>query len=407
MIKKLRHSFVRVAMLAAALVLIVLMGLVNVTNYVQRKGSDEELLAVLAENGGRFPGDRGGKSGRPRFMTEETPYETRYFSVTLDESGAPVWQDTAQIAAVSPADAETLAQSLAAAGRTAGASGNFRFTAVTYDGGYTQYIFLDCTRNRDAVRTFLLDSVVVTAAGLLVLWGLSWLLSDRAVRPIAESYEKQKSFITNAGHELKTPLAVIESSTDVIELEAGESRWTRSVHDQVARLSALTQQLIALARLDENGGAQLVLEELDGSEAVEEALDPFMLMAEAEDRDLTAELEPGLRARADREALGKIVAILADNALKYASPGGAIRFTLGREGGGIRLRAENPAEELAPGKQEKLFDRFYRGDASRSSEKPGYGLGLPLARSLAEGMGGSLTAHSPDGNQLIFTLRLV
>ncbi len=407
MVKKLRQSFVRVTMLAAALVLIVLMGIVNVTNYVQRTGTDTELLAVLAENDGRFPGDaKGGKSGHPRFMTEETPYETRYFSVLLDEGGSVIREDTTQIAAVSPGDAVSITLSLAAAGKTEGSYGEYRFVTVEYDGGYTLYIFLDCSRNLDAVRTFLTDSIVVTAAGLLVLWGLSRLLSGRAVRPIAESYEKQKSFITNAGHELKTPLAVIESSTDVIEIESGESRWTRSIHSQVERLSTLTQQLIALARMDENAGQKPALQDLDVSEAVEKALDPFLLLAEAEGRELTADLAPELHAQADRDSLEKITAILADNALKYAAPGGAIRFTLAKDGGHILLRSENPAEGISPGKQEKLFDRFYRGDASRSSEKPGYGLGLPLARSLAEAMGGSLTAHSPDGNRLIFTLRL-
>ena len=406
MIRKLRKSFVRITMISAALVLIILMGVVNISNFVQRSSTDNEILQILAENNGRFPGDvKGGKSGRPRFMTEETPYETRYFSVLLDADGNAVSEDTAQIAAVTPEQALVIAQSLQSGGKTGGRYQDYRYTAVTYDSGYTLYIFLDCSRNLSAVRTFCLNSAIVTAAGLLVLLGLAWILSTRAVRPIAESYEKQKSFITNAGHELKTPLAVIGSSTDVIEIENGESQWTRSIHTQVERMTTLTQQLIALARMDE-AGTQLLLEDTDVTELVSETLDPFSLLAEREGFTFTAKLQPDIRLKTNRDAVEKICAILADNAVKYTAPGGEIRFTLARENGHVVLREENPAEGLEPGRQERLFDRFYRGDASRSSARPGYGLGLPLARSLAETLGGGMTANSPDGSRLIVTARL-
>ena len=402
MIHKLQKSFVRVTMVSAALVLVILMGIVNISNYVQRNGTDAELLQILADNNGRFPGDgKGGKSGH-RFITEETPYETRYFSVLLSEDGSFVWPDTTQIAAVAPEEAVSIAQSLLLAGKTSGYYKNYKFTVMTYDGGYVRYVFLDCSRNLFAVRQFFLNSLIVTAAGLAVLFGLAWALSKRAVRPIAESYEKQKAFITNAGHELKTPLAVIGSSTDVIELETGETQWTKSIHSQVERMTELTAQLIALARMDESS-AQLVMEDLDLSAVTAEVLEPFAMLAERNGLSFSADIAPDIRLKANRDAVEKICAILADNAVKYTVPGGDIRFTLTREGGKAVLREENPAEGLAAGKQEKLFDRFYRADASRSSTQPGYGLGLPLARSLAEAMGGSLTAVSPDGKRLIFT----
>lgn len=406
MIRKLQKSFVRVTMLSAALVLVILMGIVNISNYVQRNGTDAEILQILAENDGRFPGDnKGGKNSRPRFITEETPYETRYFSVLLSADGSFPRADTTQIAAVTPDEAVSIALSLQSAGKTSGYYQSYKYTAVTYDGGFVRYIFLDCSRNLSAVRVFLLDSLIVTALGLAVLFCLAWALSSRAVRPIAESYEKQKAFITNAGHELKTPLAVIGSSTDVIELETGETQWTKSIHGQVERLTELTAQLIALARMDENA-VPLPLEEIDLSATVSEALEPFALLAERNGLSFTADIRPDIRLNTNRDAVEKICAILADNAVKYTAPGGEIRFTLAREGGRAVLREENPADGLTPGKQEKIFDRFYRADASRSSAQPGYGLGLSLARSLTEAMGGALTAYSPDGKRLILTARL-
>lgn len=434
MINRLKRSFVRVTMLSAALVLAILMGIVNLTNYIERTNSDMEILAFLAENGGSFPdggkkpllpsaelsgGDASaeasdaaaggalpgpfwGRDDHHKVFTEETPYETRYFSVLLHDDGSTPSVDTSQIAALTGTEAAELALSLEPT--SGGRSGSYRYMTVETDEGVL-YVFLDCTRNINAVRTFLTNSVIVTAAGLAVLYLIARGLSGRAVRPIAESYEKQRSFITNAGHELKTPLAVIESSAEVIELENGESRWTKSIHGQVERLSRLTQELIELSRMDE-GAASLVLSEIDISEAVAEALEPFSMLAERKGLSFTADIRPDIRLRSNREALEKLCAILADNAVKYASEGGDITFTLRRDGGRVLLRAENPADGIEPGKREELFDRFYRGDASRSSDRPGYGLGLPLARSIASALGGRITAESPDGKRLIFTVQL-
>lgn len=409
MIQKLRRSFVAVTMLSAALVLAILMGAVNLLNYIQRTEGDREILAFLAENGGSFPNagrmDRGWHGdGTPRHMTAETPYETRFFSVLLAEDGSLVYVDTTRVAAVERETAIAMAQTVQSGGRPEGVYGSYRFTSVDYD-GTALYIFLDCTRNQTASQDFFLNSLAVTAAGLVVLLGISWILSPRAVRPIAESYEKQKSFITNAGHELKTPLAVIESCTDVIELESGESQWTDSIRQQVDRLASLTQELVALARMDE-ADSSLTLEDADISEIVSDALRPYAAMAEQRGLGFAADIQPGIRLRSNREALRKICGILADNAVKYTSPGGQITFALEKTGGHVFLRASNPAEGLSPGSQELLFDRFYRADTSRSSETPGYGLGLPLARSLAESLGGKIHAHSPDGTALEITMRL-
>ena len=409
MIRKLKKSFVTVTMLSAALVLVALMGILNLSNYIQRSQSDKEILLFLAENNGSFvgggaPGEGKRDFGPGRPMTEETPYETRFFSVILDEDGVAVGADLQQIAAVTWPEAVQLAQDLYAAGKTSGRSGVYQYLASA-KAGTVMYVFLDCSRTIEAVRTYLFNSVMVTILGLLVLFGLAWGFSGRAIRPIVESYEKQKTFITNAGHELKTPLAVIESSTEVIELEGGESQWTRAIHGQVNRLSTLTQDLIALARMDESG-RELVLSEQDLSQIVTNALEPFALLAQQKGLGFQTTIQPDLTAKTNLEALEKICVILADNGIKYTADGGTISFSLAKEGGHILLREENPADGLGKGSQEQLFDRFYRADSSRSSAQPGYGLGLPLARSLVEALGGKITAHSPDGVRLVVTVQL-
>lgn len=446
MTRKLKKSFVKVTMLSALIVLLLLMGTVNLINFYQHRQEDLAILELLSANNGHFPmsnifpggfmpegrdsgssdpgsADPGAASSDSasadstgyispiittgfnrsgsRF-TAETPYETRYFSVTLDTEGTVTAIDTTQIAAVNAEEASELALSLQTAGKDSGRTGSYRYTAIETDDGGRMYIFLDCSRNQSAAQSFLTTSLVVMGAGLIILFFVAWFLSGHAIRPIADSYRKQKSFITNAGHELKTPLAVISSCTDVIEIEQGESKWTQSIRNQIDRLSSLTQELIALARMDE--GTALIMADTNISEVVSDALSPFKLLAEQKGIPFVCDIAPGIRRSSNAESLQKIVGILGDNAIKYAT--GPISFSLQEAGSHIILRAENPADGLTAGEQESLFDRFYRGDASHSSDIPGYGLGLPLARSLAEALGGTIRAHSPDGKLLSITLRL-
>lgn len=403
MIKKLRWSFIRVTMISAALVLIVLMGLVNLLNYAQRTSADQEILTFLAENGGRIPDGKNFRGKHGQLLPTDLLNEARYFSVTLNDDGWLLNFNNLQTPWITSDTAAEMARAVQATGKETGRYGENPFTSIQSSTG-TTYYFLAWSQNMDAMHSFFINSILVTVLGLIGLFFLAWALAGRAVKPIAESYEKQKSFITNAGHELKTPLAVIESCTEVLELESGENHWTESIHGQVARLSTLTADLIALSRMDE-ASAKPELTEQNVSAIVSDALDPYILLAQQNGLTLTLDIEPDIRLRSNRDTLEKICGILADNAVKYTSTGGGILFTLTREGGHVLLRSENPAPELTPGKQEKLFDRFYRADESRSSQTPGYGLGLPLARSLAESIGAAISARSPDGKSIIFTVQ--
>jgi len=438
MIKKLRIRVIAITMASVFIVLLVLMGIVNVANYVTRDRAADDLLEILAEHGGRFPGQggMGGQgmpggpgqgmlppddeidyddlydmdviddldgdpfefSGRPG-MSEETPYETRFFTVTLNDAGQVTSLDTGQIAAVTTEKATEMARDAAKSGKDSAYIGKYKYLLTETDLG-DMYIFLDCTRDLESCRSFLKISVLVSLIGFAAIFILVVLLSPVMIRPMVESYEKQKRFITDAGHELKTPLAVIESCTEVVEMQAGESKWTEGIRDQVKRLGDLTQNLVSLARMDESTG-DVVLSEVDLSAIVEETLKPFVLVAEQQGRSLAADIAPSVRIKGSEALLKQLVSILADNAVKYSSEGGVIRFALGADRKHAVLTAVNPAEGLTPGSQEKFFDRFYRGDSSRSSEKRGYGIGLSMARAICETCGGSIEAESPDGKELM------
>lgn len=412
MIARLRKRFILITMGSVILVLLVLMGVVNAANFLKTDQAAGELLQILADNGGDFPDrddpDRppGPDAGADRHsdLSPEVPYETRYFSVELKADGTLSAVNTGRIAAVSAEEAVAMAQALQEDGKTSGYTGSYKYLAAGADSG-TLYIFLDCTRDLSSVRAFFVTSLLVSLCGILAVFLLVVALSKRAVRPVAESYEKQKQFITNAGHELRTPLAVIDSCAEVLALEQGESKWTEGIRSQVRRLDALTQDLVSLARMDE-GSVKPVMEEFSLSDAVTEALEPFLLLAGKNGLRPRTEIQPGIRCRGSEKLLRQLCAILADNAVKYALPDSEIRFSLKKKGKKAVLTVQNAAEGLQAGDQSILFDRFYRGDASRSSEKSGYGIGLSLAQSIAAVHGGTISAGSEDGASLTVTVQL-
>ncbi len=446
MIARLRKKFILIAMGSVVLVLAVLMGIVNVTNYVKMDRNADEMLQILAENHGSYPGDDqpqedpgapGGNpadnpaddaadgpadgpavndpgsgpdqstepgSGRHRDYSPETPYEIRYFSVELEQGGELSSVNTGKIAAVSTEEAVAMAQALREKGRTSGYEGNYKYLAAETEDG-TLYVFLDCTRDLSSAREFLSTSLLVSLCGILAVFLLVLALSKRAIRPIAESYEKQKRFITDAGHEIKTPLAIIDSCTEVIEMEQGKNKWTEGIRGQVRRLASLTQSLVSLARMDE-GLPNLTAEEFSLSDAVRETLEPFALLAENGGRHIALDIQPDIRYTGSEQLLRQLCSILADNAVKYALPGSEIRFTLKKKGKHPVLVGKNAAEGLKAGDQSILFDRFYRGDASRSSKTGGYGIGLSLAQSIVTAHGGKIGARSEDGSSLTITVQL-
>ena len=458
MIKKTKNKFIAIAMLSVTLVLAVLMTVLNVMNYARVDQEAEELLSFLAENGGRFPAENGGPageaSGEPsgemgaaeegasgemevtgeispkdempvagreeasgemgggpqgerkvprRGFTVETPYQTRYFSVTLSMAGTVLESDTAQIAAVTAKEAEAIAQRLFETGQTDGYYVNYKYLMQPMDGN-VQYVFLDCTTDRTAAENFLQTSLLVALCGIAVFYLLVMLLSGWVIKPMAASYDKQKEFITNAGHELKTPLAVIGSCTDVLELEQGENKWITGIRDQVARLGVLTGELVALARMDE--GKALDREEFDLSQAVQEELEQFRVSVERRGLALSLDIQSGVLYRGNQTSLRQLAAILGDNAVKYTAPEGEISFRLTKKGRKVCLTGTNPADGLEPGDQSRLLERFYRGDTSHSSETSGYGIGLSLAASIAAAHGGKIDACSEDGTSFTITVQL-
>ena len=237
MIQTLRKKFILATMLSLLLVLLLILLPVNVVTYRKTVTEADRILALLSENQGAFPQqlspapDRDRQNERPgerplgrREFSPEIPFESRFFWVKADDTGIPVFTDTANIAAVDDGEARQYALTVLASGKTKGFLGDYRFL-VSVEGGQTRVIFLDCGRSLADIRTTALVSLGMMAAVLLGVFILLLFFSGRIVKPLAESSEKQRRFITDAGHELKTPLTIIGADTDLLELEVGVSRW--------------------------------------------------------------------------------------------------------------------------------------------------------------------------------------
>lgn len=405
MIRQLRRKFILVAMISVVAVLSLLLGVINAANYLQVEQEADALLGLLSDNSGTFPhaGMAPDRPGRPSFeFSPETPFETRFFTVKLAADGTVLSVGTGSIAAITTEAAGEYAQKAAAAGRESGWQGVYRFTSQATAEG-TLYVFLDRSRELSTMRSFLFTSLLVSAGGILAVFGLLVLFSGRILRPVAESYQKQKRFITDASHELKTPLTVIDANTEVLELEQGSNEWTQSIRHQVQRLAALTENLVALCRMDEET-VQLVTAEFDLSEAVCDTLSAFETPARVADKQLTGSVQPGITVNGSERAIRQLLTQLLDNAVKYATDGGRIHVALYRQGKRTVLECYNTADNLPGGDLNVLFERFYRADAARTGG--GSGIGLSVAKAIVAAHGGRITAATPDGRSLLITVVL-
>lgn len=408
MIRRLRRKLIGAAMLSLVLVIAVLLGVILVRSYRDIVSDADRILDLLASNQGAFPDlppDFDWEKNGPRRHSPELGYETRYFSVCFDESGAIQSTDTQEIAAVDVATAQRYAKDVLARGTTRGFVGTYRYL-VAQEGSGVRVIFLDHGGALFNFRSVCITSLWVAAAGLLAVFGLLWLFSRRIIRPVIQSDEKQKRFITDAGHEIKTPIAIIQADADVLALETEEdNEWIQDIRQQIQRLAALTNDLIYLSRMEEDRGRQDFLP-LCFSDLVEETAQSFQTLARSRGKQLVWALQPLLTMQGEEKDLRQLVSILLDNAVKYAPAGGTISLTLDRQGKYLRLVVENPAEQLSKALLENMFDRFYRGDASRSSAQAGYGIGLSIAQAVVQAHRGKLTAAQRGQDHLAMTVLL-
>lgn len=342
-----------------------------------------------------MPGPFGGHS-------REFGYMLRYFVVRCDSSNTATEVSREFIASVDEQEARRWGEAVVKSGHTAGYLNGYRYRRQTTMEG-SVVLFLNSEREIQSMRTLLLVSAVMAVVSLLVVFALVVLFSRRAIAPYVRNIETQKRFITDAGHELKTPLTAISASADVLAMDLPEDEWVANIQSECARMSRLVGDLVTLSRLDEERPFP-DRTDFSLSEAVWEIAEPMQSLARAKGKDYHQAIDDGLICHGDRAAIQQLVSILLDNALKYTPSGGAIRLNVGKVKGKNQVQVFNTCD-LQGVEVQRLFDRFYRPDAARSSHTGGTGIGLSIAKATAQAHGGDITAQAQDGG-LLFTVRL-
>ena len=429
-IKKLRRKLVITSMASLLFVLLVIEGIVGILNYRKITTDADRILNILEQNGGKFPdmirtesdGDTDLKKGdilkgNPAqipadgrnmmgMLSAEMPYESRFFAVVLTGDGEIVTVDTGKIASVDTTTAMEYAQTVWKTGKMKGFMKDYRYlVCASENDSEVRIIFLDRGRELSNFNNLIVTGLGVTALGFGAVFVLMVFLSARITKPFVENYEKQKRFITDAGHELKTPLTIIDTDVEVLEMDLGENEWLSDIHNQSKRLAGLTRDLILLSRMEEDGKGTVMVD-FPFSDMVEETVHTFQALAKTQNKTLVSEIAPMISMYGDEKALQRLVTILLDNALKYSEDGGQIRVRLEKEKKRIRLSVYNTTESISREHLAHLFDRFYRTDSSRNSQTGGYGLGLSIAAATVEAHKGKITASTEDEKSLLITVIL-
>ncbi len=401
MIEKLRKKFIIATMCALTLVLTVIVGGVAIFNYHSILTTADSTLKLLQENDGRFPDEMIHGEGA-KMSSAELPFETRYFSVVLTEEGSVISTNTGKIAAVDSETANLFAKQVYNSTSTTGFVGQYRFIEYGKD-NQIWVIFLDCGRDMNSFKRTVTMMIFVCVAGLLVVLLILIFLSSRIMKPFVENEAKQKRFITDAGHELKTPLTIINADAQVLEMDYGENEWLNDITNQTKRLADLTNELIYLSKMEE-GRQESVQIDFPFSDVVQEQIDSFTALAVTKNRELTSNIEPLVTIHGDEKALGRLVTIFLDNAMKYSDEGGKISVSLAKKKNAIILEVSNTCQSMSQENIEHLFDRFYRTDSSRNSSTGGYGLGLSIASAIVNAHKGKINASTKDGKSLTITV---
>ena len=277
-------------------------------------------------------------------------------------------------------------------GKTSGFIGSYRFLKVESNVG-NLILFSNCQRELDSFESFLKNSILISFVVIVSVLILVILVSKKVIAPIQETYIKQKQFITGASHELKTPLAIISSNADVLEMEHGDSKWTNNIHNQVERLSSLVNSLVVFSRMEEKDSVERA--QFNLTEALKSRIEDFNELANFQKKYIAIDIDSGLNYYGEKDSIVQLMDILLENAIKYAPEDSDILVCLKKNRKNAILKVSNKAD-VKKGDLSKVFDRFYRLDESRNSTIKGYGIGLSMAQLIAEKHRETIRAYSPE-----------
>lgn len=402
--KKLRLKMIGIVFASVVAAFMVMTIILVMCFGAYRNRQADQITAMISENNGTVPQLKDYKQQQKNSQAferyfnnynEDSSYRTRFFRIFLDEDKKVTNVNMDHIAAVDVKKAVRMTKMAMLRRGKVGLVGSYRYRKEYKDGQVRSIIFLDCKENQSFYHLAVTITITVSTLLTCLITVIFAIASKRAVRPFEINSNRQKQFITDASHELKTPLAIISANAEVLQYKGDGNEWTQNIIDQTKHMGKLINQLLVLAKLDE------VQEKSEKQEAdlkllLEETIEPFEEVATQKKVTLKLHLEEGVTIRVNREQIAQLVSILAENAAKYVNDGGKIVWRLTKTQHGAVLVVKNTTEKELPDTK-RMFDRFYRSDSSRSSKTGGQGIGLSIAKKIVDSHKGSITAKAGDG----------
>lgn len=402
--KKLRLKMIGIVFASVVAAFMVMTIILVMCFGAYRNRQADQITAMISENNGTVPQLKDYKQQQKNSQAferyfnnynEDSSYRTRFFRIFLDEDKKVTNVNMDHIAAVDVKKAVRMTKMAMLRRGKVGLVGSYRYRKEYKDGQVRSIIFLDCKENQSFYHLAVTITITVSTLLTCLITVIFAIASKRAVRPFEINSNRQKQFITDASHELKTPLAIISANAEVLQYKGDGNEWTQNIIDQTKHMGKLINQLLVLAKLDE------VQEKSEKQEAdlkllLEETIEPFEEVATQKKVTLKLHLEEGVTIRVNREQIAQLVSILTENAAKYVNDGGKIGWRLTKTQHGAVLVVKNTTEKELPDTK-RMFDRFYRSDSSRSSKTGGQGIGLSIAKKIVDSHKGSITAKAGDG----------
>ncbi len=423
-IKRLKNKFIFVAMISFFVVMTFIAGFIYIFNVLITNGQIKDNLQYIVDNDGILPmeyesiesseeADNGDTiqnknelisqleklfGVESEYISDEFYYSTRYFAVTFTETGELERVITSHTAAVESDQAVTYANTVMKRWFKFGSYDDYYYMVSERDSGGTIVVVLDCSTQVSTNRRLVLLACILIGFGMVISTFIIRAFAERLIQPEIKNAELQKSFITNASHELKTPLAVIRANTEMLEMMGIENEWTQSTTRQVDRLTGLIQNLVLVTRASERDSkADRV--ETDFSDIIKDTANTFEAVATSEGKKMELRIDDNIKRLAQEGDVRQIATLLIDNAIKYCDANGKITvgLTTDKKHKNIYFRVSNSYVDGAGKDYDRFFDRFYRGDEAHNIDKEGYGVGLSIAQGLMERYHGDIKVNWRDG----------
>lgn len=405
MFKKSRRKIVAAIMSVMTVLLLGTLAVIYLTSYCEMRYENDQMLERHAQTyvlhaESELPFPQPIDPGKNPFDDRPAFRLATFYSVAVSDDGRILATDSGNNALYSEDFLQIQAKKAIDSGKKRGMKGNLLYL-VAQKQGYKLVVFMDNTIVQERMTDLLRNTLIFGSVTLVAVFFLAMYLAKKIVRPLEESYLRQKQFISDAGHELKTPVSVIGANAELLRRELGENQWLANIGYENERMGSLVKQLLDLAKTE---NVPIVTACVDFSRLVSGEILPFESVAFEKGLTLNADIAAGISVDANADTLRQLVSILIDNAIDHSARGREVAVHLRQEHGWAKLSVVNDGAPIPKERREHLFERFYRVDEARS-DNGHYGLGLAIAKAVTDAHKGKIAVECADA-KVTFTVRL-